>query len=274
VKSSLKLLSCRIRELDETALRWQAPEGPPLSAHQLRILSWITHFTNVMSVYTDAFMDCEVDGSAVIDPAVADAMTASSRLLADIAEYEPSLTAGPLQHDHQHWTRTGKHALKIHNTPAPPDEADFVRPSAAPDQLAYVKPFGVGLYTSTATSAGCSMWRALFGPDESMMYPLPWYTWELQAKSNIRVAEITSAADWVAFVSTHLSIVGDSVYPDWVNIAEHFDAVHVTLPAIVAAQGFQFVTPEGVIPAAFWDVETTFWLRWCFSEARLVEKVR
>lgn len=61
------------------------------------------------------------------------------------------------------------------------------------------------------------------------------------------------------------------MYPDWTNIAREYDAVHITLPAIAAAQGFHLETPKGVIPPAFWDVETTFWLRWCFAGARLVE---
>jgi hypothetical protein len=61
---------------------------------------------------------------------------------------------------------------------------------------------------------------------------------------------------------------------DWGRVAQDFEAVHITLPVIVAAHGFNLPTPEGgVIPRAFWDVETAFWLKWCFSDARLVEAV-
>jgi hypothetical protein len=89
----------------------------------------------------------------------------------------------------------------------------------------------------------------------------------------IKVAEIVSATKWVEFVCAHARISDGLVYPDWVGIAREFDAIHVTLPAIAAAQGFHFHVPQGIIPPVFWDVETTFWLRWCFSGARLVEVV-
>jgi hypothetical protein len=226
-----------------------------------------------MSEYTDTFMNCEVGRGAMIDPMIADTMAAASRLLTDIARCEPSLTNGPLRRDRQHWTRTGRCALSLDDSPARPRKANFIAPSASLNQKASVKPFGIGLYTSTATSAGCSSWRALFGPHGSMLYPLPWYTWELEVESDIKVAEIVSATTWVKFVCAHACTIDGMIYPDWVTIAREFDAVHVTLPAIIAAQGFHFDTPGGTIPPAFWDVETTFWLRWCFPDARLVEIV-
>ena len=56
-----------------------------------------------------------------------------------------------------------------------------------------------------------------------------------------------------------------------VKIAEKWDAVHVTAAAIVATQGFSFETGAGLIPPAFFDVESTVWLKWCFAGARLVD---
>lgn len=106
-----------------------------------------------------------------------------------------------------------------------------------------------------------------------MIYPLPWYTWELEIDKDVRVAEIGSATAWVEFVCAHARISDGLVYPDWVDIAQSFDAVHLTLRMIAAAQGLSFATRHGDIPAAFWDVETTLWLRWCFSRASLVETV-
>jgi hypothetical protein len=106
-----------------------------------------------------------------------------------------------------------------------------------------------------------------------MVRPLPRYTWMLEIDMDIKVAEIVSATEWVEFVSTHPETSDGFVYPDWVRIALDFDAVHMTLPVVVAAQGFHFSTPQGVIPPAFWDVEQTFWLRWCFSGAHLIENI-
>jgi hypothetical protein len=226
-----------------------------------------------MSEYTDASMDCGTGDWIKIDPTVADAVAATSRLLTDIAECEPSLISGPLQRDCQHWTRTGRNTLAPESTPARPCAAKFIAPSASLNLKADVKPFDMGLYTSTATSAGCSSWRELFGPHGSMVYPWPWYTWELEIDKDVEVVEITSATKWVDFVCSYARTSDGGVYPDWVEVAREFDAVHITMPVIAAAQGFYFDTPQGVIPPAFWDVETTFWLRWCVSDARLVETV-
>jgi hypothetical protein len=146
------------------------------------------------------------------------------------------------------------------------------------------------------------MWRALLGLYCSSAHALPRYTWELEVDADIKVAEIVSVSKWVDFVcayprysedggpssrsariaSAYPDSVGTArkhsdwgsvpwVYPDWASVAREFDAVHITLPAIAGSQGFHFETPKGVIPPAFWDVETTFWLRWCFSGVRLVE---
>jgi hypothetical protein len=217
-------------------------------------------------------MRVEAGRGALIAPAIADKMVKTSRLLNDIAAYEPSLIGGLLRADRQHWTAVAEDGERVS---AQPCAACFLVPSVTVDEGAAVKPQGMGLYTSTATSEGKSMWRkyleSFLG---SRLYPLPWYTWELERDAgDIKVAEIVSATKWVEFVEAYARSNKDLVYPDWVKIALEFDAVHVTLPAIAAAQGFHFDTPQGVIPPAFWDVETTFWLKWCFSGARLVETV-
>jgi hypothetical protein len=62
--------------------------------------------------------------------------------------------------------------------------------------------------------------------------------------------------------------------PDWSAVSRDVDAVHVTLPAIVAAQGFGLRTARGITAPAFWDVESTLWLRWRFASARLLETTR
>lgn len=269
---SLELLSRRIGELDDTPLWWQASENREAWDDGRRVCVWITHFTHVIRRYTDTFIDHEAGSDAMIDPAAADAMTASSRLLGDIAEHEPSLNVGPVQTHRQHWTRTARDALPSGEIEAPREGA-FIAPSLDRDHKPDVKPFGLGLYTSTATSAGRSMWRVLVGPDSSMMYPHPWCTWELEVERDFRVAEIVSATKWVEFVCDYARVSDGFVYPDWGRVAQEFDAMHVTLPTIAAAQGFHFRTPRGVIRPAFWDVETTFWLRWCFAGAHLIERV-
>jgi hypothetical protein len=228
-----------------------------------------------MSNCTDTFMKAEAGSGALIDAFVADNLVTASVLLNDIAGYELSLIAGPLRADRQHWTAIAQDGESANVAPGCPLAARFIVPSAVEGRRAAIKPWDIGLYTSTAPSEGRSMWREyleLFLG--STLYPLPWHTWEMEIDvSNIRIAEIVSATKWVSFVDTYARTSDGLVYPDWVKVAQDFDAVHVTLPAIVAAQGFYFRTQRGIIPPAFWDVDATFWLRWRFSGARLIETV-
>jgi hypothetical protein len=137
-----------------------------------------------------------------------------------------------------------------------------------------VKHVGVGLWTSTAAVAERSMWRAYLQRwRKSVVCPTPWHTWALLIDEDVKVVEITSAAKWVEFVCAYPQQMDGYLCPDWVKVAQEFDAVHMTLSAIAAAQGFNFSTPHGVIPPESWDAESTFWLKWRFSGARLVEKV-
>ncbi len=270
VISSRELLTRRIAELDAAPRQWSGQQK--LSGEQLTSYSLVTHFANVMSRYTDAFVDAETGRGSTIDPVVADEMTTHSGLLRRIGEYEPDLTRFLARPNRQHWTRTARHILHPGEIPAP-RESSFVTTCRASEYTPSVKPLDRGFYTSTATSAGCSMWRAMLGPSGSMLYPRPWFTWEMVVDEDVRVAEITSASKWVDFVCSYALPRNGVVYPEWVKIAQEFDAVHLTVPAIVAGQGFHFGTALGIIPPAFWDVETTFWLRWRFAEAHLIGTV-
>jgi hypothetical protein len=93
----------------------------------------------------------------------------------------------------------------------------------------------------------------------------------LDIYKDVKVAEIASARSWLEFVCAHPYVCGDQVVVDWSEASQKFDGVHITLAAIVAAQGFSFVTDYGVIPPAFWDVESTLWLKWAFPSGRQIE---
>jgi hypothetical protein len=265
MQQSLDLLARRIAELDQVPCRCSLIEVRKLSGDQLRGYTWAAHFVNVMSCYTPGVMGPGATSYVIGESAAADEIVAGSRLLASIRESEPGLVDRPLQKDRQHWIVTGT------NQPVRPSKVRFVVPSIEqPD----VKPTNCGLYTSTAMSAGYSMWRAYIGLDTANLYPLRWYTWKMEvAATDIQVAEITCASDWVGLVAAYGRLRGDSLYPDWAGIARVFHAVHVTLPAIAATQGFSFYARDRLIPPVFWDVETTFWLRWSFTDAELVDQV-
>lgn len=117
------------------------------------------------------------------------------------------------------------------------------------------------------------MWRAYLnqyggGP---ILLPRPWYSWRMQpADRELTICEISSACDWVTFVTSYATRDGSNLYPDWNAAANDFDAIHVTARAVVAMQGFRFPGSAGYTAPAHWDVESTFWLRWPFKDATLV----
>ena len=53
-----------------------------------------------------------------------------------------------------------------------------------------------------------------------------------------------------------------------------YDAIHVTIPAVVAVQGIRIATASGIIAESYWDVELTLWLNWSFRSAILTEQVQ
>ncbi|MGH3993459.1 MAG: hypothetical protein ACRDSN_13480, partial [Pseudonocardiaceae bacterium] len=149
---------------------------------------------------------------------------------------------------------------------------------------ATAKPFGAGLFTSTGVLGGHGMWRTYLDRNRwSTLHPLPWHTWRLTPRPDAVVHEISSAAQWVDFVRSYPLRRGALVYPDWPSAARDLDAVHVTLRAIAAIQGLRFPAGEfpadefpadgAAVAASYWDVESTFWLRWSFTAAELVEQV-
>jgi hypothetical protein len=267
---SVDLLTRRIAALESTS-----GKDSLMNAGLGRRDPLIAEFAWVMSGHTETFMRFEAGSGAMINPAVADDIVGTSRLLQEIAEREPSLVTGTLRADRQHWTAIRHDGERADASRSAPRPSRFILPSVAPTRRPTVKPVDMGLYTSTATSGGTSMWREYLEPfRESTLYPLPWYVWQLEVMgAGVTVAEIVSARMWVEFVEEYSRARDGLVYPDWGRIADDFDAVHLTLPLITAAQGFYLRSKGGVIPPAFWDVETTFWLRWCFPAAHLVETV-
>jgi hypothetical protein len=273
--SSTELLARRVAELDAFA-------NPEAKAGSEAACSLLTHFVHVLEGYTDIFMDYECRDEAIIDPDVADIVMGECRLLRAIEVHEPSLVRGPLLRHRQDWTCMGGGCWPSagKGPPDPPSGSQFVAPSTSPALPAVTKPTGSGLYTSTGISAGSSTWRKLLSgylasaAAGSQLFPLPWVTWQLKpSPDSIHVAEIVSARTWVGFVESYPNVADGLVWPDWSRAAKDFDAVHITLPAIVAAQGFRFRVGPTILGPAFWDVEQTLWLAWCFSGAQLLEVV-
>jgi hypothetical protein len=250
---AVELLQERIEKLDDGQL-------PVVSFDADRRL---LHFILVMTSYTNTTMAAGTGEQPVLAPADADELAGTCRLLADIAQGGTGLVDGPLDRTRQQWIGTGRQISS-------PAETRLIETDDS--GAASTKPFNLGLYTSTAAPDGRSMWRTyLDSIRESPLHPLPWYTWNLQARDDTAIAEITSAREWTDFVDAYARPHAGMIYPDWRDVAQDVDAVHLTPRAILAIQGFSFPTTRGPTAPTYWDVESTLWLRWCFTSVSLRE---
>jgi len=166
------------------------------------------------------------------------------------------------------------HWIRVNRGPAPwtpPDQRLFGLPDASRSLPPTVKPFDSGLYTSTPMTAGYSLWRLYLDQyDGSALFPLPWYTWHLTSPPAARILTVDDARGWTRLVTSFPRVHDGCIYPDWAALASRYDGGCVTFPAVIATQGIRFLTPYGPTAPGFWDVESTYWLRWRFTNATLV----
>jgi hypothetical protein len=205
-----------------------------------------------------------------VSAADADSALAECRLLHHLNEIVPEVVTGPLAPQRQYWISTGKPAHRPRADPIP-QESEF---NTVSHNTVGMKPFDVGLFTSTGVLGRHGMWREYLDLHRgSTLHPTPWHSWTLIPDEDIAVREITTATHWVEFVRSYARQIGTLIYPDWTKIAAHYHAVHVTMRAIAAIQGLRFPVTDGIVQAAYWDVESTLWLRWCFRATQLVDIV-
>jgi hypothetical protein len=189
-----------------------------------------------------------------LTPAEADLIASECALLHRLGRRAPEVTRGPLRASEQLWIGTGGDN--------PPEAKRFAEAAAAP---AAAKPERAGLFTSTRALGTFGMWWCYLELRRGASgFPPPWTVWRLDVAPGARVLSLASAADWAAFVKAWPRRDGGVLYPDWARAAERWDGVHVALGAIVASQGLHLEVSAGTIAPAYWDVETTVWLRWSF----------
>jgi hypothetical protein len=238
----------------------------------------LTHFINILQQTVPAGRLPDAASAETVDMAEADRWLQRCELLGRVAAQAPRLVDGPVDLGTQYWVATG-------NRPGTPDresaprESHFIPAAAstdAPRVATGPKPFGVGLFTSTEAAGDHGMWRRyLTGYEGSSgwLYPMPWRVWRLQVRSGVRVYEVSDAARWVGLITDFPRTTAGYLHPDWMAVAAVYDAVHVTLRAVAATQGLSFATSSGPTAPPYWDTEQTFWLRWSFGAAELVEVV-
>jgi hypothetical protein len=180
---------------------------------------------------------------------------------------------GPLGSELQYWTAVSK-PPHLPRGQAHLGQQSFVAVGALSTPPPSTKPFGFGLYTSSGGLPARGMWRSFLQlQGGSTLLPRPWHTWQARISPAASVREIASATDWATFVHAFPRRHGELLFPDWQAVAVRHDGVHMSLRAIVATQGVQLMTSEGVLAATYWDVESTFWLRWRLEDTALVEVV-
>jgi hypothetical protein len=208
----------------------------------------------------------------IVVAADADAVVATCRLIRRLGSAEPELVTGGIGGRPQYWISTGKPPwVPPRNPELSPDH--FVAATRL-DRTRNVNPFGVGLYTSTGFQGTQGMWRLYLDlGNYSSNFPPPWYVWKIDSSASARACDLTTAVQWEDFVLRYPVVNEDLIYPDWGAVARDWDAVHVTIRAIAAIQGVRLQTSKGLLAPSYWDIETTFWLRWSFTSVTLVETV-
>jgi hypothetical protein len=118
------------------------------------------------------------------------------------------------------------------------------------------------------------MWRLYLDLGRySSNFLYPWHVWQADIRASASVYNITTASQWEELALRYPAVEDNLIYPDWQAIAQDWDGVHMTIGAITAIQGMRIKTPYGLLAPSYWDIETTFWLRWAFASVTPVETV-
>jgi hypothetical protein len=133
------------------------------------------------------------------------------------------------------------------------------------------------------------------------MFPGPISRWRLPVSDSPRVHEIHRPEDWQALVAAHpaharhphggwelpgpnqridqsglielpqqraaVDRLSAHLLPDWLRVADSFDAVHLSWAGFITSEGYVNVADNGsTTMLRYWGSERTHWLRDCFGE--------
>jgi len=262
-------LERRVAELDGDPLDDDPASPPGLSGRQATIRD-ARNFIRALDEVTSTGDHATTE---IVSSAHADAIVARSLLIRRLGSAEPALVTDGIDGCPQFWVSTGKPPWVPRREPVLSPE-HFVAATHL-DRTDNANPFGIGLYTSSGFQGTQGMWRLYLDlGNYSSNFPRPWHVWRADVSAAARVRNVTTAAEWEDLVLRHPAVHDDGlIYPDWPAIAADWDAVHMTIRAIAAIQGVRFRTSRGFLAPSYWDVETTFWLRWAFREVESVAVV-
>ncbi|MFD4292464.1 hypothetical protein ACFWPA_01285 [Rhodococcus sp. NPDC058505] len=135
---------------------------------------------------------------------------------------------------------------------------------------------GVGVHDTSRACDGLGALELLLEED-SLGYKKA-RVWPVRVDGTPRVYEITGPDAWARLVDAHpLAVpasrrcewryttgeVHDWHIPDWAAVADHYDAVHLTLLGYLTTPGIAIPLTDrpGATLLAGWDPDATFWLR-------------
>ncbi len=216
----------------------------------------LTDLVRVLGTITDGFIQGNYGQAPWGDPRELDSIVASSAFIGEVLNAAPGLKSHKGTRA-QLWTVSRpKHPERVRSS--------HFRPVGQASRFG--KPRVGGLYTSTALDVrGASMWHLYLESLGGSLFPPPWITYLLTPRTT-RCYEVSDAQAWWRLVMDFPRRDGRVVYPDWRAISEHYDGVHMSLPAVVALQGISLGNEEVVTAPGYWDAETTIWLNWAFTE--------
>ena len=130
------------------------------------------------------------------------------------------------------------------------------------------KPRGLQ-YTSTLVDGLTSLFVAYDNRSGDLAFwPTPLPCWELRILSHVKIYEIDGPGAWhelcLKYPAERTSSQGKAdgqLTPDWGAVAADWDAVHLSLGALLTAEQVRNESPEGWSMLTFWEAEHTYWLR-------------
>jgi hypothetical protein len=258
-----------VRGADEIRRRVEELDGVSSDLSHFETQNKLKAFVDLMASVTNGYVSGRYGEAPLLDPETADELVVHCASMGILRRKVPSLTTRSIDVNNQIWVATSRISRL---TSTKPSKNSFIG-VAHPKNIAKTKPIYGGLYTSTLLpDVGKSMWRIyldLHG-HSSVLYPKPWVTYKLRPTHDVRAFEVNSAKQWVGLIDQfHVTREGLQ-YPDWEQIARRYDAIHMTIDAILGIQGLRLNSPGGVTAETYWDVETTLWLNWCFESVDLV----
>lgn len=178
----------------------------------------------------------------------------------------------PLDRRAQWWTGASG------NSPCVPEDLVPKTGRRPTDQERYGLMPDKGFLTSTAFGDVTShlSYLAWGSGDFAINDPIPCRRYAVS--DSARVCEIHGPEDWHALVAAHPAaeraparneVPGDrpdQVVPDWASVARLWDGVHLSFGGPLTTRFVWTAGPPGPTRNWSWEIEGTWWLRWCFEE--------